>query len=215
MNQQMASAFIYSNSISTPNQILGLQPRFSTVNTNNAQSANNVIDCGGTGSDNMSVWVLELGEGKISGLLPQGKKSGIQRDDRGVIEIAGAVGVDGSSMRAYREYLNWSLGLVVENWTCGVRLANIDVSNLRANSGSQADLWNKLIEGIGHLPASSGGKRIVCGNRTFRTWARIQALSKSTGMTTFESVMGKPIMMIDGMPFCTCDALLNTEARVV
>jgi len=215
LTQQATTALFYEDERTNPERITGLAPHYSTVNTATAASAENVIDCGGTGSDNMSLWILELGEGKISGLLPQGKRSGIQRDDRGVIEIPGAVGVDGSSMRAYREYLNWSLGLVVENWTCGVRLPNIDVSNLRANAGSQADLWNKIIEGIGHLPASSGGKRIVCGNRTARTWMRIQALSKSSGMTTFETVMGKPVMMVDGMPFVTCDALLNTEARVV
>jgi hypothetical protein len=214
LSQQATTALFYEDESTNPERITGLSPHYSTVSTSTALSAENVLDCGGTQSDNLSIWILDLGEGKISGLLPEGGKSGVQRGARRLVDIQDAVGAAGATFEAYKETLNWRLGLVVENWTCGVRLANIDVSNLRAQS-SNADLWVKLIEGMGRLPRSGSGKRIICMNRTAETWLRIQALTKSAYQTTFETVAGKPVTMIAGMPVCICDALLNTEARVV
>ncbi len=214
LTQQATTALFYEDERNNPERITGLAPHYSTVSTATAQSAENVVDCGGTGSDNLSIWILNLGEGKIAGLLPQGGRSGVQRDDRGIVEVADATGIAGASYRAYKEYLSWQLGLVVEDWRQGVRLCNIDVSNLRAQSGN-ADLWVKIIEGIGKLPSPGLGKRVICMNRTAHTWLRIQALSKSAYQTTFETVEGKPVTMIDGIPVCLCDALLNTESRIV
>ena len=214
LTQQATSAIFYEDERTNPERITGLAPHYSTVNTSTAASAENVIDCGGTGSDNLSVWILDLGEGKISGLLPQGKASGIQRIDRGIVDIPDGTGIAGATFLGYKDIINWSLGMVVEDWTCGVRLCNIDVSNLRAQS-SAADLWVKIIEGLGHLKRGSSGKKVICGNRTFETWLRIQALTKSAYQTTFDTVAGKQVAAIDGIPLVTVDALLNTESRIV
>jgi hypothetical protein len=215
LSQQAMTALFYEDESTNPERITGLSPHYSTVNTATAASAENVIDCGGTQSDNMSIWMLELGEGKISGLLPEGGKSGVQRGGRRLVDIQDAVGIAGATFEAYKETLTWRLGMLVENWNCGVRLCNIDSSSLVANAGAQADLWVKIIDGMGRLPGNGSGKRVICMNRRARTWLRIQALSKSAYQTTFETVAGKPVTMIDGIPVVTCDALLNTESRVV
>jgi hypothetical protein len=213
LSQQAMTALFYESEETNPERITGLAPHYSTVTPGTALSAENVIDCGGTQSDNLSIWILDLGEGKISGLLPQGGRSGVQRGARRLVDVADAVGAAGATFEAYKETLTWQLGLVVENWTCGVRLCNIDVSTLRANT-APADLWVNLIVGMGKLPRSGAGKRVICMNRTAETWLRIQALSKSAYQTTFETVAGKPVTMIAGVPVCICDALLNTEARL-
>lgn len=215
LEQQMATALFYEDERTNPERITGLSPHYSTVSTATAASAENVVDCQGTGSDNMSVWIIGWGDGKISGLLPEGAGVGITREDRGVVDVVDTTGVAGRTFAAYKEVLAWRLGLVVEDWRYGVRLCNIDVSNLRANAGSQADLWNRIIEGIHRIPNLSSCKPAIYGNRTFQTWLRIQALTKSAYQTTFEKVEGKPVTMIQGVPVRTCDALLNTEARIV
>lgn len=215
ISQRAMTALFYENEAENPERITGLAAHYSTVNTSTAASAANVIDCGGTGSDNMSAYILDLGEGKIAGLLPEGKKSGVQRGGRRIVDVQDSTGIAGATFEAYKETVSWALGLVVEDWTCGVRLANIDKSNLIANAGSQADLWIKIIDGIGHLRSRGAGKRVICANQTFATWLRIQALNKSAYQTTFETVAGKPVTMIDGIPLVITDALLNTEARVV
>lgn len=214
ISQQAMSALFYESEATNPERITGLAAHYATVSTATAASAANVIDCGGTGSDNLSIYLLDLGEGKIAGLLPEGKKSGVQRSARRIVDVQDATGIAGATYEAYKETLSWALGLVVEDWTCGVRLCNIDKSNLVANSGSQADLWVKIIDGLGRLRARGSGKRVICMNQTAATWLRIQALNKSAYQTTFETVAGKPVTMIDGIPVVITDALLNTEARV-
>lgn len=215
LSQQAMTALFYESELSNPERITGLAPHYSTVSTATAASAENVIDCGGTGSDNMSIWALDLGEGKISGLIPQGGKTGVQRDGRRLVDVQDSLGIAGATFQAYKETLTWQLGLVVENWTCGVRLCNIDSSDLVANAGSQADLWVKIIQGLERLPSNSSGRKVIVMNRRAKTWLRIQALNKSAYQTTFETVAGKPVTMIDGIPVVVCDALVNTESRIV
>ena len=48
MNQQMAGTIFYNNITSIPAAFMGLAPRYPSVSTSNAQTANNVIDAGGT-----------------------------------------------------------------------------------------------------------------------------------------------------------------------
>jgi hypothetical protein len=215
LSKQATTAMFYENELTNPERITGLSAHYSTVSTATAASAENVIDCGGTGSDNMSIWMLDLGEGKIAGLLPEGGRTGVQRGGRRLVDVQDAVGIAGATFEAYKETLTWQLGLVVEDWTCGVRLCNIDSSDLVANAGAQADLWVKIIQGLEKLSADSDGRKIIVMNRRAKTWLRIQALSKSAYQTTFETVGGKPVTMIDGIPVVTCDALVNTEARIV
>ena len=44
---------------------------------------------------------------------------------------------------------------------------------------------------------------------------RLGILEKTNTQTTFETVAGKRVMMFDGIPVKRCDAILNTETRVV
>ncbi len=83
MNQQLASALFYSNALATPQQIMGLSPRYNTVLTTSAQSANNVIDGSGTGSVNTSLWLLSWGPNNMTGIFPKGSMSGLQMKDLG------------------------------------------------------------------------------------------------------------------------------------
>src|SRR5271169_2042476 len=48
MSQQIASTMIYGNQFINPERFTGLAPRFSTVSTSTSQTANNVLDAGGT-----------------------------------------------------------------------------------------------------------------------------------------------------------------------
>lgn len=214
LNQQMATALFYEDERTNPERITGLTPHYSTVVTATAASAENVIDAAGTGSDNMSIWIIGWGDAMISGLLPEGAPHGIKRRDKGIVDVVDSTGIAGATFEAYKELLEFNGGLMVKDWRYGVRIANIDVSNLEAES-SNADLWKCIIRGLERIPNLSACRPAIYMNRKARTWLRIQALSKSAYQTTFETVAGKPVMMIDGVPVRRCDALLNTEARVV
>jgi hypothetical protein len=64
MSQQVSGALIYANEGTNPGQMTGFAPIYNTVNTASAYNATNVIDGGGTGSSNSSIyyvnWAIQL-----------------------------------------------------------------------------------------------------------------------------------------------------------
>jgi hypothetical protein len=226
MTQQMASALFYSNSAGTPEQILGLSPRFNTVTAANAPSAQNVIDCGGTGSTNTSIWLICWGANTVHGIFPKGKPTGLQHRDLGEWTL---MDPNGGQYQGYRTHYKWDMGLSVRDWRYVVRICNIDVVQLIA--GNAPNLINALIRAVHRLPTqprragpvqSSDAKNgmpqtraaFYC-NRTISTYLDIQAVNKQNVLLKQDEWDGAPVLTFRGIPIRTCDALVSTEARVV
>lgn len=229
MGQTMASTVIYGNTSVNPERFMGLAPRYNTVSTAAAQTAYNVIDAGGTGSDNTSIWIVTWGERTAHGIFPKGKKAGLSSEDMGIWIVQDTNTPVGSYL-AYRDHYKWELGLTVRDWRYIVRICNIDVSDL--NSASAANLINLLIRGVHRLPTTPGGvsseqksdaanisgsmgQTVIYCNRTIRTYLDIQAADKTNVLLQLMEWHGKVITSFRGIPVRTVDAILNTEARVV
>lgn len=212
MSNQMATAVLYEDERTNQNRITGLAAHYSSISTATAASAQNVIDGGGSGSDCTSIWLVGWGPDAITGLYPKGAKAGLQHEDRGLVTVADAAGVAGATFDAYKDWFQWKCGVCVRDWTKAARVANIDVSNLRAES-SDADLIKKMI--MASEVVTKGAARYAWYmNGTARTWLRIQKLDKAASQVTFETVEGKPVMMFDGIPVRRTDAILNTEEHL-
>jgi len=227
MNQQMAQTLFYGNTAVNPERFLGLAPRYSTVSTATAQTAANVIDMGGTGSTNTSMWIVVWGPNSVHGIFPKGGQTGLQHRDLGEWTLTDG---SGGLYQGYRTHYKWDCGLSVRDWRYVVRLANIDVNTL--SGGSAPDLIKGLIRGLHRLPTqpvTAGGEQksdaadagvtmgntaIYC-NRTIRTWLDIQATTKTNVLLRVDEFDGRPVTTFRGVPVRTVDALLNTEARVV
>jgi len=227
MNQQVSSTIFYGNTSVNPERFMGLAPRYNTVLPANAQTANNVIDMGGTGSTNTSLWIITWGSETIHGIFPKGKMSGLQHRDMGEWPVND---VNGNTYQAYRDHFKWECGLTVRDWRFAVRLCNIDVTQL--SGGTPPDLLRNLIRGLYRLPVTSSqatpiqksdspsisnsmGRTAIYCNRTLRTWLDIQAVDKKNVMLTIDDFQGKVVTSFRGVPIRTCDAILNNEARVV
>lgn len=229
MNQQVAGALIYSNALNTSQQIMGLAPRYSTVNTAIVNTANNVVDCGGTGSTNTSMWIVVWGPNAICGLIPKGEVAGLQHRDLGERTLMQVVGNGQSQLQVYTTHFKWMLGLCVRDWRYGVRICNIDVTQL---GGSNApNLINALIKGLNKLPTAPAGvnavqktdaanNNTVMGrteiyfNRTVRTYLEIQAVNKPNVLLNIQEFDGMVVTRFRGVKCATVDQILNTEARV-
>lgn len=226
MTQQMAGAIMYSNSLSTPSQIMGLSPRYSTVTAATALTAGNVIDMGGTGSTNTSMWVAQWGPNTGFGLFPRGKRAGLAMDDLGQYTQTNS---DGSKYQVYQSRFKWEAGLCIRDWRYFVRMGNIDVSLL--NGINAANLINGLVRAFHHFPtaprsvanvqsatrpsSAMGGTRmaIYC-NRVIATYLDLQALNKTNVLLSMGEFDGRPVTMFRGVPIRTVDQLLNTESRI-
>lgn len=230
MNQQLASALFYSNALATPQQIMGLSPRYNTVTTTTAQSANNVIDGSGTGSVNTSLWLLSWGPNNMTGIFPKGQISGLQHRDLGEQTLYTAVSTTGAPtmLQVYRTHFKWNCGLSVRDWRFGVRLCNIDTTNLIAGTG--VNLINGMVRMINRLPIQPGkagpvqdsdapqqlevGRAAFYCNRTVLTYLDIQALNKSNALLTINDTFGRPRLEFRGIPVRCVDAITNTESRI-
>src|SRR5215475_16103689 len=79
MSQQVAQVMIYGNQFLNPERFTGFAPRYSTKNTANSQTANNVLDGGGTASTNTSIWIVVWGSDTCHATFPKGKMTGLQQ----------------------------------------------------------------------------------------------------------------------------------------
>jgi hypothetical protein len=213
MNQEMASTLFYGNGGLDPEEFTGLSPRYSSLSAGNAS---NILSGGGSGSDNSSIWLVVWGENSIMGIFPKGSKAGLVHNDFGEVTVETTAGVGGSRMRALQERFQWKAGVAVKDWRFAVRIANIDISDLVANSGSEANLLQLLAKAVHRIPQMGLGVASIYANRTIHEFLDIQTLSKVStgGGVTYENVQGKRIMTFRGIPIRTVDALIETEDTV-
>ena len=226
MTQQMQGAMLYSNSLNTPSQIMGLSPRYNTITAANAQTANNVIDMGGVGSTNCSIWFMQWSPNTCFGIFPRNKVGGLMHKDQGEMPFWDSAG---ATYQVYQSHFKWESGLCVRDWRSIVRLANIDVTAL--SGVNAANLINGLIRashlfptaprGLSNVQAAtrpSGivgqGRFAIYVNRTVGTYLDLQAINKTNVLLTMGEWDGRPVTMFRGVPIRTVDQLLSTETAL-
>lgn len=212
MNQEMASTLFYGNSGTAPEEFTGLSIRYSDVNANNGQ---NIIDAGGSSTDNSSIWLICWGANTIHGIFPKGSKAGLMHENLGEVTVETTAAIAGTRLRAYQDHWTWDCGIAVRDWRYAVRIGSIDISSLVAKS-SAADLIELMIKATARIPALGMGRCAFYMNRTVHQMLRIQRRDDviSGGGLTWETVDGKIQSSFNGIPIRICDALLETEDAV-
>lgn len=210
MSQEMASTLFYGNEGTEPEAFTGLAPRY---NSKSAQNADNIIDAGGTGSDNTSIWLCVWGPQTGFGIYPKGSTAGLQMTDKGQVTVENVDG-NGGRMEAYRTHYRWDAGLTIRDWRYFVRIANIDVSDLDTVANTK-NLINWMIQASERIPELGKGRAAFYMNRRLREKLRLGILEKISSNLSWETVAGERVMTFDDIPVRRTDALVNTEARVV
>lgn len=212
MSQEMARVLFYGNEGSQPEAFTGLSPM---LNDLSAANADNIIDAGGTGTDNASIWLVVWGEQTVFGIVPKGSRAGLQREDKGQVTIENVDGA-GGRMEAYREHFRWDAGLVLKDWRYVVRIANIDKSELTVDAATGANLPNLMNEAIQRIPSFGLGKPVWYMPRDLNTKLGQQSANAvKNSSLTIEQVGGVPRESFRGIPIRRVDKLAADEARVV
>lgn len=229
LSQQIASAMFYSNEITNPNQFTGLAPYYNTVSTTNALSAKNVIDGGGTGSSNLSIWLVGWGDNTTFALHPKGSPAGLVYEDKG--DIVPLYDSTGNRFEGYTSYFAWKVGLCVKNWQYNVRICNIDTTTAGLLGSTPPDLFVYMSRAVIKLPTftrrASGITEVDApgdpvpgimpawyANRTGREFMDIQAIRDKNVLLSPKEYAGEPVMQFRDVPIRVVDALTNTEARI-
>jgi hypothetical protein len=212
--QEAATAIVYHNSAIDPKKPMGFAPRF---NSFSAENGSQLVDGGGSGSDNTSIWMITWERSACHLIYPKGTKAGISREDLGKIPASDA---NGNRYMVYREEFRWHLGLAVRNWQYVARVCNIDVSDLTEDAATGADIINLMTEMYykhkgRRVPK---GKTCIYANTTIVKFLDYQsrlAQNKNLFLTWGEyGPNAKEVLMFRGIPIRECDCILNTEATV-
>jgi hypothetical protein len=217
MNQSMAQTLFYGDSESNPERFLGLAPRYSTIS--GATNGQNIISAGSvSGGDGTSIWLLGWGENTLHGIFPKGSTAGLQHEDLGLDTVTDAAG---GKYRAYLDRYQWKCGMALRDWRYAVRIANIDVSALVADTaGSTVKLIEYMSRAIDRIPNFGSCRPVFYMNRTVFSILRVQAMNKSVNALAVEAGLdqfGNPIsggLSFMGIPIRRVDAITSTEAQI-
>lgn len=232
MNQTFAQQLIYGDTSSNPDGVLGLTPRYNSLSGGSAQ---NIIDAGGTASDNTSIWLVVAGENTVTGIFPKGSQAGLVQEDLGVID---AFDENNDRFRAYAELWTWKFGLHVKDWRYAVRIANVKIADLVAMANTQAltastSVLKLMAKAQARIPSMGMGNAFFMASRTVKEMLSIMAMDKSQNVLSVQAatnqfgnvssgsvagagtgIQGAKLAFL-GTPILTVDQILPTEARVV
>ena len=216
MNQEMAGTLFYGNSGTAPEEFTGLSARYSDIGSGSPANAQNILDGGGTGTDNSSVWLVIWGGQSVAGIFPKGSKAGLTHENLGLVTVETTAGIAGARMRAYQDRWQWKCGIAMKDWRYAVRICNIDISALVTKS-SAADLIEFMIKAIHRVPNLRAGRAAFYMNRSCFQMLDIQRRDDiiSGGGLTYQNVDGVSTPTFRGIPVRICDQLNEAEARVV
>lgn len=207
MNREFVQTLFYGNEGVEPAEFTGLTPRYNSLS---AENALNVINAGGAGTDNTSIWLVVWSPRTIHCIYPKGSTAGLQMKDKGQVTVQDA---NNGRMEAYRTHYRWDCGLVVRDWRYAVRIANIDVSDM-ANPTNAKNLVTYMIQAIERIPSLNAGKAAFYATRRMREALRLGVLEKISSQLTWDTVAGKSVLLFDGIPVRRVDQLLETESVV-
>lgn len=209
MSQDMANGLFLNNEATHPERFTGLNIRFNDMS---AENGDNIVDGGGSGSDNASIWLVGWSPNTVHGIYPKGSTAGLRITDKGQVTKENA---DGSMYEVYRTHYKWDCGVVVRDWRYVVRIANIDRSALTADASAGANLPDLMFEATERVPSLSGARFAFYMDRTVRTKLRQQVAAGVANSTlTTDMVGGKRIVAFDEIPVKRVDALFTDEATV-
>lgn len=219
MSQEVESQFFYSNVAVNGKQFHGLAPRYNTL-------ANPcVVNGGGSGSDNSSIWMVTWGDQQTSIITPQNIAAGIQREDMGRQRVTDA---SGNPYYVKEEKFTQHVGVTVRDWRYTGRVANIDVSDLIAGSTALNPLLRKLYYklagrrnyGLDNGGMVSQGRTVIYMNRTLLEALDAEATNGRGGSTDNfirlkpKEIQGEEVLTWRGIPIRDTDSILNTEAAL-
>lgn len=233
-HQWLGRNFIYGSPALSPDTFMGLAPRLSSKT---AASGSQIVDAGGTGTDNTSIYIVTWGGMGANLIYKEGTTAGFEFKDyspNGPELIDAPVQTaDRKVMRGYRDWMGLHVGLTLGDWQASARIANIDVSDLRKDpSLGGADILDLLVDAKWAMKtdASIGvsyetgelvhGKTVIYVNRTIGAILERQARTEKRVDLRTEQVLGPQArnvfqLMYGDWEIKVLDSIVNSEARVV
>ncbi len=210
MNQKLQETIFYGSIKENAAAFDGLSARYSKKSTDEKKIGSNIIDGGGTGSDNTSIWFVTWGDLHTSLLYPQGSQAGVQHKDDGILTETSSAG---GKRKVYQDHYKMDVGLSVRDWRSTCRIANISVSGLAGSSPADIEkLLNKAYYKIRRY-AKTGKTCIYC-NSTVLMHFEAQLKEKTNVNFTIKEYLNENILHYKNIPIRECEQISCEEAAV-
>ncbi len=210
MNNTVQENIFYGSKATNPAGFDGLSVRYNKISTDTKSIGYRVLDAGGTGSDNTSIWFITWGDLHTHLLYPKGSQMGLNHTDKGAQT---ATDNNGNMYEVYRDHFKWDIGLTVRDFRSTARIANIDVTKL--DTQDAADLLKLMVSAYHRIKrfAKTGNTVIYC-NETIETYLHFQAMNKANVKLSVDEAMGRPVVNFLGIPIKCVDQIRNNEKKV-
>jgi hypothetical protein len=169
------------------------------------------------------MWLVVWGPNTVHGIFPKGSNAGLDHQDLGEID---AFDASNNRFRAYADLWKWKCGLHVKDWRYVVRIANISMTDLLAQSGTQANtaatwLPKLMVKAQARIPFRGMGNAAFYCSRSVKAMLAVGALDKSQNALAIQPALqqygnlGEGFPQTDltflGTPIRTVDRILETE----
>lgn len=225
MRYLQATTFFYGNASVAKATYNGLSVRYNSHT--NAGNSDNVLNAGGSGADNTSIWLWASSPETFHTIFPEGSVSGLMQKDLGEDKVQkfDASGNPAGEMQAYCDIYNWDFGIALPDWRSVARICNIDVSDLNALTGTQASTAATNILDLMHdafyrvAEVGAGARMCFAMNRTCHSQLSKLAAQKNSGALAYMeslSTFGTPrrYTTFMGIPIALTDSLILSEDLV-
>jgi len=222
MTNTIASTLITGDVSVDPERFNGLQSRYFSLGSTYTTSSQ-LLDAGGTGSDNTSIWLLGLGPNSVFMTYPKGSQVGLEHMDRGIQTVADANN-SGTYFEAYVDVWKWKCGLAIKDYRNVVRVCNVDVSNLATfgdSSPTNANILKYMSLAIDNLPPDHKAmKPVFLMSKNTLSALRYLALTQANVNLTVQQWYNESVprhmnpVFFQGIPCLRMDGITSTEARI-
>ncbi len=211
MNQKLQETIFYGSIKENAAAFDGLSVRYSKKSADSKKIGSNIVDAGGKGTDNTSVWFVTWGDLHTSLLYPQGSQAGVQHKDDGVQTETSTTG---GKRKVYQDHYKMDVGLSLRDWRSTCRIANIDVTELSGdNPADLEELMNKAYYKIRRF-AKNGGKTCIYCNSTVLMHFEAQLKAKNNVNFSVKEYLEENILHYKNIPIRECELIRNNEETV-
>lgn len=220
-----AQQLFYGNANVNPKGFTGLAPRYASLSKAVSNTADYIIDAGGSGSNLRSVWLIGWSHDTITGLYPKNTIGGLQHEDATNASGSGSDGIPAASVlydaaglpfMGYQDHWTWRCGLFVKDYRFAVRIANIDMATLNKNiTVGGADLSDLMVQALERIENPAGVNLTFYAPRDISAFLRRQLLFQKNAYLSFDDRGGKKVLTFSEAAVKRVDALNVNETRVV
>ena len=189
----------------------GIKGFVSRYNALSGQTGEQVFDCGGTGNDLTSIWVVRWDPDEVTGIYPKYSKAGLDMESSEEL----VKDKDGLEFRAIVSDFYWLAGLKVRDWRYVTRVANIKMSDLMTDAAMLNKIMDLMIYAKNKVYHPYNGRTVFYVNPLLYSAIEVAAKNKTNMALGYRDIEGRmSLVTYSGIPIRKNDSQVKPEKKV-